>query len=459
MQQLRSSHFQLGQTDQKNQFTSTMKMNFKGDKVNDQATGVGDKLNLRGVHFHLGESKPSYNTIFKTDFQGKQIGEPATLNEEKKNDLRTNHFVLGHQQAQQVSITRATYNEKPLQPGLQNEQEIQKNKMRSHHHNFAESSHKMMQTNYNQQYQPQQLEPKQDLAERARQLRVSNIFLGKEQVPMITAQQEDYNKKEGGAQASFKPGFQSTHFNFGNANADFKTMNQEFFHEQEITKNQFAEENRQNLRATHFTLGKDNQPYQSEQMSHFRPHSENKINYINNTPALQGSHFTIGDPRFMNHKTQTFYNSTMKPPEQQQNSQARDQQMDRGSNFKVGTDNISYKSEMQSHFKNPSGQPAQLSEKLLKDLRSSHFGLNDNVSKNTFMTTKQMEALNQQSGQPNKLDPHASANLRSHHFNLGQTKGDLISQTHDIHRPLIGKPNTLNQQQANNLRKHHFALS
>lgn len=45
-------------------------------------------------------------------------------------------------------------------------------------------------------------------------------------------------------------------------------------------------------------------------------------------------------------------------------------------------------------FKNPSGQAAQLSEKLLKDLRSSHFGFNDNSGRNTYMTTKQVEALN-----------------------------------------------------------------
>lgn len=59
-------------------------------------------------------------------------------------------------------------------------------------------------------------------------------------------------------------------------------------------------------------------------MSHYRPYSENKVNFENNTSALQGSHFTIGDPRFMNHKTETFYSSTMKPPEKLSNSQPRD---------------------------------------------------------------------------------------------------------------------------------------
>lgn len=72
--------------------------------------------------------------------------------------------------------------------------------------------------------------------------------------------------------------------------------------------------------ATHFILGKDNQPYSSETMSHYRPYSENKVNFANNTSALQGSHFTIGDPRFMNQKTETFYTSTMKPPEKLSNS-------------------------------------------------------------------------------------------------------------------------------------------
>ncbi|CAK65311.1 unnamed protein product (macronuclear) [Paramecium tetraurelia] len=400
-----------------------------------------------------------YRTTFKTDFQGKQIGVPATLNQEKKNDLRTNHFVLGHQDAQQVSVTKATYNEKPLQPGLQNEQEIQKTKMRSHHHNFAETTHKMMQSNYYEQYQPQQLEPKQDVTERARQLRVSNIFLGQEQLPMITASQEYHNKKEGGLQPSYQSAFQTKNFNLGTALPEYQTINQEYYQRYQVTSNPFAEENRQNLRATHFTLGKDNQPYSSETKSHYRPYSENHVKFPNNTVALSGSHFTIGDPRFMNHKTQSLYTSTMKPPELSSSFQARDQQMDRGSNFQIGNENIRYKSEMQSNFNNPLGQAAQLTDKQLKDLRSSHFGLNDHSGKNTYVTTKQMEALNYQQGYPNKLDPLASANLRSHHFTLGQNRGDLISQTHDIHRYLDGKPNVLNQQQANNLRRHHFSLS
>ncbi|CAD8188402.1 unnamed protein product [Paramecium octaurelia] len=458
MQQLRSSHFQLGQTDQKNQFASIMKMNFQGDQTNNQASEVGDKLNLKGVHFNLGESKSSYNTIFKTDFQGKQPGKPAALNQEQKNDLRTNHFVLGNQEIHKVTINRAAYNEKPLQPGLQNEQEIQKNKMISHHHKFAETSHKMMQTNYYEQYQPQQLEPKQDLAEKARQIRVSNIFLGKEKLPMVTAQQEYYNRKEGGPSASFKAGFQTTHISLGTANPEYQTINQEYFQRQEVQSNPFTEENRQNLRATHFLFGQDSQPYLSETMSHYRPYSENKVNLVNNTSALQGSHFTIGDPRFMNHKTETYYTSTMKPPQKLSNSLPRDQQLDRGSNFKVGTENIQYTSETQCNFKNPSGKAAQLSEKLLKDLKSSHFGFNDDSGRNTFMTT-QMATLNKQQGSPNKLDPLVSANLKSHHFTLGQNEGDLISQSHDIHRPLDGKPNVLNKFQANDLRRNHFELS
>lgn len=55
--------------------------------------------------------------------------------------------------------------------------------------------------------------------------------------------------------------------------------------------------------ATHYILGKDYQPYLTETSSNYRSYSENKANYENNTSALQGSHFTIGDPKFMNQKT------------------------------------------------------------------------------------------------------------------------------------------------------------
>lgn len=75
--------------------------------------------------------------------------------------------------------------------------------MRAHHHNFAETQAKMMQTHYNAQYQgyPQesllQSKNKEELMERVVGLRQSHIILGKERLPMQSIQQVDYSKKDG----------------------------------------------------------------------------------------------------------------------------------------------------------------------------------------------------------------------------------------------------------------------
>lgn len=58
---------------------------------------------------------------------------------------------------------------------------VQKNKMRSHHHDFAETTQKLMQTKYNEEYRPpNHFDAPENLAERAVALRKSNIILGKE---------------------------------------------------------------------------------------------------------------------------------------------------------------------------------------------------------------------------------------------------------------------------------------
>ncbi|KAM3126821.1 hypothetical protein pb186bvf_021075 [Paramecium bursaria] len=454
--ELRGSHFQLGSTSQKNQFTSTMKMNFKPQQEVESRQNVGDKLNLRGSHFQLGDNQTKYVTTQKTHFQGEQIVNPVTLNQEQKNDLRKNHFVLGHQDGQMVTANRAFHNAKPVQPNIQNEQDEQKAKMRAHHHNFAESDHKMMQTHYNQQYSKPEMTYQKQENNMDRVLRSSNIVFGKEKLPMVTIQQEDYAKKQTGAQPPTKPAFQSSHFALGDAKRDFTTINQEYLIPQKMEQNPFAEENRQNLRATHFILGKEGQPYKSETQSNYRPYSQDPVYMHSHTKFLQANHFQIGDPRFMNQKIQSSYQQNMKAPEVSAQGQARDQQQDRGSSFVIGTQATNYKSEFNSHFGPNGGQPAKLNEKTLKDLRSSHFGFYGN--QNNYVTT-QMAASKNLEGSANNLDPNAMANLRTHHFRLGQEQQGYLSQTHDTHRPLDGQPNKLNEKQARDLRTHHFQLS
>lgn len=53
--------------------------------------------NLRGTHYSLGDhSNTNYQSINKSDYlPPPQNLESAKLNDEKKNDLRTHHFLLG----------------------------------------------------------------------------------------------------------------------------------------------------------------------------------------------------------------------------------------------------------------------------------------------------------------------------------------------------------------------------
>lgn len=56
--------------------------------------------NLRGTHYSLGNDKDQaqYTSINKSDYLPPPSHlESAKLNDEKKNDLRTHHFLLGNQ--------------------------------------------------------------------------------------------------------------------------------------------------------------------------------------------------------------------------------------------------------------------------------------------------------------------------------------------------------------------------
>lgn len=55
-----------------------------------------DKLNLRASHFQLGnQSAPIFKTVSQKDYTEHVGFQAPKLNEEKKRDLRSSHFVLG----------------------------------------------------------------------------------------------------------------------------------------------------------------------------------------------------------------------------------------------------------------------------------------------------------------------------------------------------------------------------
>jgi hypothetical protein len=56
-----------------------------------------DKLNLRASHFTLGDYDPNkgFRSTNARDFKAHEGFIPPALNEEKKRDLRTHHFVFG----------------------------------------------------------------------------------------------------------------------------------------------------------------------------------------------------------------------------------------------------------------------------------------------------------------------------------------------------------------------------
>jgi len=128
--------------------------------------------------------------------------------------------------------------------------------MRKHHHNFEETKQKMMTTHYNIEYNREypkdsflQGNSKEELMKKAVELRNSHIIFGKENVPYKTVQHSSYNTKPiDPFERIQNKEITKTNFILGDHRPDYQTLNQQFFVEQPYSKNNIAEETKQELR-------------------------------------------------------------------------------------------------------------------------------------------------------------------------------------------------------------------
>lgn len=155
-----------------------------------------------------------------------------------------------------VSHSRLAYPRLDIPTNLKDEQDLQRNKMRRHHHNFEETKQKMMTTHYNQEYNreypKESLSPgisKEELGKKVVELRNSHIVFGKENVPYKTVQHSSFNPKplDPFVRVQNKE-ITKTNFILGDHRPDYQTLNQQFFVEQPYSKNCLAEETKQELR-------------------------------------------------------------------------------------------------------------------------------------------------------------------------------------------------------------------
>jgi len=462
---LRRSHFTLGSADPKARCSEYISEYQKKNTAVEESQKA--KLDLRASHFQFGTHNPAkmFCTVSQKDFKEHQGFQPSKLNEEKKRDLRASHFVLGNDQPRYASLNHINFQEKHIPIGLhKHEQEVQKNKMRKHNHDFTETSKKHFASeyhaNYNKLNDPASLKQAlsaRELQQKVVDLRKSHVVLGEDFNPMRSVAQIDYQSKKTGLvkPANDNVNIRRTNFQLGTAPANFASMYQENFVPHPSTKSELQGGLMKDLRATHFTLGQEGATYASNMGASFRgpPAGFKPPQTLN--PNLQKNHFSFGNPN-AHIENKTTYSTFHQTFENAETAQARNQNMDRGSHFQLGGQQKNWVSEAQSNFKNHEGaKPADLEGSLKADLRSSHFKFSD-VKPNSQFKTIQQVSFAAKAGEPGKLDPNLKKDLQAGHFKLGNTFHPYATSSGTAFRQTDGKPSQLDPSLAKDLRANHF---
>jgi hypothetical protein len=463
---LRRSHFTLGTAD------ARLRNSEYVSEYQEKKTAIEGsqktKLDLRASHFQFGNHDPAkmFHTVSQNDFKAHQGFQPSKLNEDKKRDLRASHFVLGHDQNSYASLSHINFPEKHIPVGLhKQEQEEQKNKMRKHNHDFTETSKKQFASEYHATYNKlndpaslKQALSARELQQKVVDLRKSHVVLGEDFHPMKSIAQIDYQSKKGGLvkPANDNVNIRRTNFQLGVTPNEFASMYQQSFVPHPAQKSELQGSLMKELRATHFSLGQDEGTFASHMGASYKnpPTGFKPPQTLN--PSLQKNHFSLGaaGSQLQNKTTYSTYHQNFEGTE---TAQARDQNMDRGSHFKLGGEKENWASEAQSHFKPHAGaKPADLEGSLKADLRSSHFKFSD-VKPNSQFKTMQQASYGAKSGEPGKLDANLKKDLQAGHFKLGTTPNPYATTSGSAFRPNEGKASELDPRLAKDLRSNHFS--
>jgi hypothetical protein len=234
-------------------------------------------------------------------------------------------------------------------------------------------------------------------------------------------------------------------------------MYQQSFVPHPTQKSELQDSLMKDLRATHFSLGQEEGTFASHMGASYKgpPAGFKPPQTLN--PNLQKNHFSLGaaGSQLQGKTTYSTYHQNFEGTE---TAQARDQNMDRGSHFKLGGEKENWSSEAQSHFKSHAGaKPADLEGSLKADLRSSHFKFSD-VKPNSQFKTMQQASYGAKSGEPGKLDANLKKDLQAGHFRLGTTPNPYATTSGSAFRANEGKASELDPRLAKDLRANHFTV-
>ena len=339
-----------------------------------------------------------------------------SLDEEAKNDLRRNHFVFGNSKPNFETTFRTEFYDKSklLPPDDVNSKNIEK-MLRAHNYNFGDDV-----PNYISETAARFTKPEIDPNDKNKNkfstqlLQQSHYVFGNCNDPWNTTQKRSYTPKISD-QDTFIKNLSKTNFKFGDDKPNLKSMNSEAYVEHPYQYKPVDKNLRDYLRAHHYQFGKSDLPSQLI--------TQNQVDYkdpglLGKTPItpldnhlLRQTHWTMGDGE------PNMYNTTYNIVHTPKKAEHEKSQYKRGSLNLKGNNPMTYLTDYRENYIKKRADTVDKQPNLNKE---THFNFGD--MKNDFSTTSRNAFKfdpNAAKGVNAGLNPDLMKELKSTHYKLG----------------------------------------
>jgi len=339
-----------------------------------------------------------------------------SLDEEAKNDLRRNHFVFGNSKPNFETTFRTEFYDKSklLPPDDVNSKNIEK-MLRAHNYNFGDDV-----PNYISETAARFTKPEIDPNDKNKNkfstqlLQQSHYVFGNCNDPWNTTQKRSYTPKISD-QDTFIKNLSKTNFKFGDDKPNLKSMNSEAYVEHPYQYKPGDKNLRDYLRAHHYQFGKSDLPSQLI--------TQNQVDYkdpglLGKTPItpldnhlLRQTHWTMGDGE------PNMYNTTYNIVHTPKKAEHEKSQYKRGSLDLKGNNPMTYLTDYRENYIKKRADTVDKQPNLNKE---THFNFGD--MKNDFSTTSRNAFKfdpNAAKGVNAGLNPDLMKELKSTHYKLG----------------------------------------
>ena len=293
-QQIRKTHFILGDGGNRYNTTST---NFLKNPNTPATCRLDPKLSkeLRKSHLTIGNSSNNYRiSEFKYSYSPHQ--HQGLHAEYVKNDLRKHNMILGTTGINYNTTTSVNFKGGPANiQHVKSAQQIERN-LRKHHFNLGTDDMTKNST-FGADFVKRDSEKTEQFDNLKQDLTKSHFELGRAPIMMKTTFQHEFteNSKQETAPKISTANLRKEHFTLGNDRQQMSSTNTQFFTAKTEGKQDLNQEKLNDLRSSHFILGKASPSYSLASKFAKPKTASPEVHQLSSGISIRDTHFTLGN--------------------------------------------------------------------------------------------------------------------------------------------------------------------